>query len=59
MGYDVRPLTTMKEKALFLKEAFEKNYYLFMEHDPHNQVLSLKETEKGIRLDKSFALEEL
>ena len=59
MGYDVRPLLTMKEKSLFLEGAFEKGCLLFMEHDPNNEIVSLKKTEKGIRFDKSFLLEEL
>ena len=42
MGYDVRPLITMQEKSLFLKSAFKNGEYLFMEHDPYNEVVSLK-----------------
>lgn len=59
MGYDVRPLITMGEKELFLKEAVEKNYYLFLEHDPNNEVITLKNTEKGVRIDRSFSFNEL
>jgi glyoxylase-like metal-dependent hydrolase (beta-lactamase superfamily II) len=59
MGYDVRPLTTMKEKAAFLDLAVEKDYLLFMEHDAHNQVLSLKKTEKGVRLNRVFNFDEI
>jgi len=46
MGYDVRPLLTMKEKAEFLLEATEQNYILFFEHDPQNECATLKMTEK-------------
>ena len=59
MGYDIRPLDSMTEKELFLKEAVEKNYYLFLEHDPYNQVITLKNTEKGVRLNESFSFNEL
>ena len=59
MGYDVRPLLTMKEKSSFLEDAFEKGYYLFMEHDPYNEIVSLKKTEKGIRFENSFTLKDL
>jgi hypothetical protein len=59
MGYDIRPLVSMSEKDLFLKEAVEKNYYLFLEHDAHNEVITLKNTEKGVRLDKTFSFNEL
>ncbi len=59
MGYDIRPLVSMSEKALLLKEAVEKNYYLFLEHDAHNEIITLKNTEKGVRLDKTFSFNEL
>lgn len=38
MGYDVRPLVTMQEKADFLSEAIDKGWKLFFEHDPFVQV---------------------
>ena len=49
----------MSEKALFLKEAADNDYYLFLEHDAHNEVVSLKNTEKGVRLDKVFKFNDL
>lgn len=51
MGYDIRPLTTMKEKSVFLDEVVKNKYLLFFQHDAHNQIASLKETEKGVRLE--------
>ena len=51
MGYDIRPLTTRKEKAVFLNEVVKNKYLLFFQHDAHNQIASLKETEKGVRLE--------
>ena len=59
MGYDVRPLVTMQEKSLFLESALKNSWYLFMEHDPYNEVVCLKKTEKGIRFNKSLKLSEL
>ena len=59
MGYDTRPLQTLVEKEKFLKEAVAKEYVLFLEHDSMNQCCTLKETEKGIRVDALFSLEEL
>ena len=59
MGYDIRPLVSMSEKDLFLKEAVEKNYHLFLEHDAHNEIITLKNTEKGVRVDKIFTFNEL
>ena len=50
MGYDTRPLLTIKEKAAFLNEAADQNYYLFLEHDAYNEICTVKHTEKGVRL---------
>lgn len=54
MGYDTRPLITLKEKGSFLRRAQKEDYVLFLEHDSVNECCTLKETEKGIRLDNSF-----
>lgn len=59
IGYDTRPLITMKEKELFLNEAVENNYYLFFEHDAHNQLCTLKYTDKGVRLDQIYTFNEV
>ena len=59
MGYDTRPLLTLDEKADFLKNAVNKDYLLFFERDAHNEICSLKETEKGARLDHVFTFNEL
>ncbi len=50
MGYDTRPLLTIKEKSAFLNEAADKEYYLFLEHDASNELCTVKHTEKGVRL---------
>lgn len=59
MGYDTRPLLTLDEKKSFLEEACQNNYYLFLEHDAHNEIISLQSTEKGARLDKVYTFNEL
>lgn len=59
MGYDTRPLLTLPEKAKFLNEAAENNYYLFLEHDAHNQIITVENTEKGVRLKEVFSCEEI
>ena len=58
MGYDTRPLTTLKEKKVFLETVAKKGYILFLEHDYYQSCCTLKETDKGIRLDKSFQFED-
>lgn len=54
MGYDTRPLLTLKEKEAFLKEAADKQFYLFLQHDAYNEVITVKHTEKGVRLKESY-----
>lgn len=49
MGYDTRPLLTLPEKAKFLNTAAENNYHLFLEHDAHNEIITVEKTEKGVR----------
>ncbi len=59
MGYDVRPLETLKEKENILKQALDNDWKLFFEHDPAIECVSLERTERGIRQKESFLLSEL
>ena len=59
MGYDTRPLITMTEKEIFLKEAADNNYILFLQHDPSSECCTVRHTEKGVRLDMTFALSDI
>ena len=59
MGYDTRPLLTLPEKELFLNMAADNNYYLFLEHDAHNPIITVKHTKKGVRLNECFTIDEL
>ena len=54
MGYDIRPILTLQEKQAFLNEAADNNLYLFLEHDAHNEVITVKHTDKGVRLKDSY-----
>ena len=59
MAYDMFPLTTLNEKKSFLTEAQQNDYVLFFEHDPTIECCTLHMTEKGIRMNESFLLEDL
>ena len=59
MGYDTRPLLTMPEKAKFLTTAARNNYYLFLEHDAHNEIITVELTEKGVRLKDVFRCDDI
>ena len=59
MGYDTRPLLTLKEKSYFLDLALKNDFRLFLEHDAENECCSLKNSEKGIKLNDTFSLSEI
>ena len=59
MAYDTKPLESMKEKKKFLQEALTNDFILFFEHDPVNECCTLQLTEKGIRHNNLFRLEDI
>jgi glyoxylase-like metal-dependent hydrolase (beta-lactamase superfamily II) len=59
MAYDMFPLTTLKEKKSFLEEAVASDYILYFEHDAQHVCCNLKQTERGIRPDQYFTIEEI
>jgi glyoxylase-like metal-dependent hydrolase (beta-lactamase superfamily II) len=59
MGYDTRPLLTLEEKAEFLNRAATEELILFFEHDPVNQCCTVQHTDKGVRLNQTFDLNEI
>ena len=59
MGYDTRPLLTLDEKEIFLNTAADNNYYLFLEHDAHNEIITVQHTEKGVRLKDTYKSKEI
>lgn len=59
MGYDMRPLLTLSEKEKFLNMAADNGFYLFLEHDAYNEIITVKHTEKGVRLDKVLSAKEV
>ncbi len=58
MGYDTRPLLTLKEKEPFMNRAADEEYILFFEHDSVNECCTVQCTEKGVRLKDAFTLKE-
>lgn len=59
MGYDTRPLLTLNEKEKFLNTAANNNYYLFLEHDAHNEIITVQHTEKGVRLKDIYTCKDI
>jgi glyoxylase-like metal-dependent hydrolase (beta-lactamase superfamily II) len=60
MGYDIRPLESMTEKATLLERAMTKNSFLLFEHDPLIQGATITRDERSrIIIDKPFKLNEI
>ncbi len=59
MGYDTRPLLTLPEKEKFLIEAANNNYFLWLEHDAHNPIITVEHTEKGVRLKETLLVNDI
>lgn len=59
MGFDTRPLLTMDEKERFLHQAADNNYFLWLEHDAHNPIITVQHTEKGVRLKERLSIKEV
>ncbi len=59
MGYDTRPLLTLDEKEVFLHLAANHNFYLFLEHDAHNEIITIQHTEKGVRLKETLTCNDI
>ncbi|HHB51842.1 MAG TPA: MBL fold metallo-hydrolase [Saprospiraceae bacterium] len=47
MSYDIRPLDTLQERKSFYERAIDENSYLFLEHDPFNEVFTIAKDSKG------------
>jgi glyoxylase-like metal-dependent hydrolase (beta-lactamase superfamily II) len=59
MGYDTRPLLTLDEKEQFLNMAADNDFYLFLEHDAHNEIITVQHTEKGVRLREAYTCNDI
>ena len=53
-AYDLYPVTAMEEKEAFLKEAADKNYILFFEHDYFNSCATVEWEERDPRVKEKF-----
>ena len=47
MGYDMRPLLTLEEKQRLLTQAAKEHWMFFLEHDPIDSMIFIREDEKG------------
>lgn len=56
MGYDMKPIQTLDEKAKFLRKASEERWYLFMEHDATHEVITIQHDNGKFHMDRSLSL---
>ena len=47
MAYGIRPMDTLNERMRFYDYAASEGSYLFLEHDPVNEVFAIEKDEKG------------
>ena len=60
MAYDIRPLETLSEREKLYQKVLDKNGFIFFEHDPANELGSLKKNDHGrIVLDQLIKISDL
>ena len=59
MGYDTRPLLTIKKKPRFYKGLVTMIGSCFFSTTLYNEIITLQETDKGIRLANSLKFDSL
>lgn len=59
MGYDMAPLQTLEEKEPFLKKAAENGWYIFLEHDAYNEIITIEEKEGKFSVGEYLSLKDL
>ncbi len=56
MGYDLRPLDLIDEKAVLLAQAAKESAYLFFEHDPYLDVTQVVAEKGDFKVEGRFQL---
>ncbi len=55
-AYDLYPVTSLEEKEDFLKDAVERDFVLFFEHDFYTECATVQFEEKGFRVNQKCNL---
>lgn len=58
MGYDMQPLETLMEKDAFLKKAIADKWYLYLEHDLFEEIITVKFDGRKFSVDQKLTLNE-
>ncbi|WP_416852975.1 hypothetical protein [Flavobacterium sp. XS2P12] len=59
MNYDTLPRLILNEKEKFINATDDNYYYLFLEHDAHNEIITVQKNRKGVRLKEVFTCEQI
>lgn len=59
MGYDMKPLQTLDEKKMFLNQAVDANWFLFLEHDAGHEIVTVQKENGKFMLKDSLKLADL
>lgn len=59
MGYDMYPVTTLKEKEQYLDQAISEDWYLFLEHDANEEVVTVKKEKGKYAVDERLTLNDI
>ena len=51
MGYDLYPMETLEFKRAFVREAIEREYVIFFEHDPHISAGYIREKDRRVYVE--------
>ena len=51
MAYDLYPMETLEFKRAFVREAIEREYLIFFEHDPHVAAGFIRQNDKRLSID--------
>lgn len=59
MGYDMFPVQTLQEKKSFLEKAASKQWNIFLEHDAHHEIITIKEDDGKFSVNQSLTMQDL
>jgi hypothetical protein len=56
MSYDLNPVCSLKEKRDILTTAAKQNWFLFLEHDPLNEMCQVIVKDEGFSASEPLSL---
>ena len=59
MGYDMFPVQTLEEKEIFLNNATNNGWYLFMEHDASHEIMTITKENGKFKMKDSLSLNKI